>query len=233
MKNGSNISFNKSIKKNKKVKKKMLGDILLVTEKHKKIAALIVDFSIKLDKKKLTIAIGGESGSGKSEVGHMIGKYFKIRGTLAKILHTDDYYLLPPIRRKIWRKKEGINKIGVSEYDWAKIDNTISKFKENKKCIMPCIDLLTDQVDQLHTNFNGIEVLILEGLYSLKANVDIKAFIDLTYHDTKEAQIIRGKEPQSGFRLEVLKREHTVVQSLKPLANIIITKEFDMINLMD
>ena len=210
----------------------MLGDILLVTQKHKKIAALIVDYSLKLKKKKLTIAIGGESGSGKSEVGHMIGKYFKVMGTLAKILHTDDYYLLPPIKRKIWRQKEGISKIGVSEYDWAKIDNTISKFRNNEECVMPCIDLLTDQVDQLHTNFNGIEVLILEGLYSLKADTDIRAFIDLTYHDTKEVQISRGKEPQTGFRLEVLKREHIVVQSLKPLANIIITKEFDMINLM-
>lgn len=211
----------------------MLGDILLVTDKHKKIAALIVDFSLKLKKKKLTIAVGGESGSGKSEVAHMIGKYFKVRGVLAKILHTDDYYLLPPLKRRIWRKKEGVEKIGFSEYDWVKIDNTISKFKENKKCIMPCIDLLTDQVDQLHTDFNGIEVLILDGLFSLKANVDIRCFIDLTYHETKEAQIIRGKEPQTGFRLEVLEREHEVVQSLKPLANIIITKEFDMINLMN
>jgi len=211
----------------------MLGDILLVTDKHKKIAALIVDFSLKLKKKKLTIAIGGESGSGKSEVAHMISKYFKVRGVLAKILHTDDYYVLPPIKRKAWRTKEGVKKIGVSEYDWAKIDNTIFKFRENKECIMPCIDLLTDQVDQLHTNFKGIDVLIIEGLYAIKTNVDIRAFIDLTYHDTKEAQILRGKEPQTGFRLEVLKREHEVVLSLKPLANIIITKEFNMINLMD
>ena len=211
----------------------MLGDILLVTDKHKKIAALIVDFSLKLKKKKLTIAIGGESGSGKSEVAHMISKYFKVRGVLAKILHTDDYYVLPPIKRKAWRTKEGVKKIGVSEYDWAKIDNTISKFRENKECIMPCIDLLTDQVDQLHTNFKGIDVLIMEGLYAIKTDVDIRAFIDLTYHDTKEAQILRGKEPQTGFRLEVLKREHEVVLSLKPLANIIITKEFNMINLMD
>ena len=211
----------------------MLGDILLVTEKHKKIAALIVDFSSKLNKKKLTIAISGESGSGKSEVAHMIAKYFKIRGILAKILHTDDYYLLPPKKRELWRKKEGIDKVGISEYDWAKIENAISKFLENKECVMPCIDLLTDQVDELHTNFNGIGVLILDGLYSLKTNADIRAFIDLTYHDTKEAQIIRGKEPQTGFRLEVLKKEHKVIQSLKPLANIIITKEFDMINLID
>jgi len=211
----------------------MLGDILLVTGKHKKIATLIVEYSLKLKKKKLTIAVGGESGSGKSEVAHMIGKYFKARGVLAKILHTDDYYLLPPLKRRIWRKKEGVKKIGLSEYDWTKIDNTISKFRDNKECIMPCIDLLTDQVDQLHTNFNGIGVLVLDGLYSIKADVDIRAFIDLTYHDTKEAQIIRGKEPQTGFRLEVLKREHEVVQSLKPLANIIITKEFDMVNLMN
>ena len=210
----------------------MLGDILLITEKHKKAASQIGDICLKLKKKKLTIAIGGESGSGKSEVAHMISRYLKERGILAKILHTDDYYLLPPLQRREWRKKEGIKYIGLSEYDWALINNTISNFKRNEKSIMPCIDLLTDQVDQLHTNFKGIDILILEGLFSVNADVDIRVFIDLTYHETKKAQVLRGKEPQTIFRLKVLEREHEIVQNLKQLANLIITKEFNVINLM-
>ncbi|MHA1719539.1 MAG: uridine kinase family protein [Promethearchaeota archaeon] len=210
----------------------MLGDILLITEKHKNAASQIGDICLKLKKKKLTIAIGGESGSGKSEVAHMISRYLKERGILAKILHTDDYYLLPPLERREWRKKEGIKYIGLSEYDWALINNTISNFKRNEKSIMPCIDLLTDQVDQLHTNFKGIDILILEGLFSVNADVDIRVFIDLTYHETKKAQVLRGKEPQTIFRLKVLEREHEIVQNLKQLANLIITKEFNVINLM-
>lgn len=94
---------------------------------------------------------------------------------------------------------------------------------------MPCIDLLTDQEDRLITNFEGIKYLIVEGLYPLKANADLKIFIDLTYHETKKAQILRGKEPQNEFRLQVLQREHEVVQSLRALADLLITKDFDVV----
>ena len=95
---------------------------------------------------------------------------------------------------------------------------------------MPCVDLLTDLEDTLITNFNMIDYLIIEGLYSFKADVDLRIFIDLTYHDTKKSQILRGKEPQNEYRLKVLKREHEVIQSLRPMADLIVTKEFDVLN---
>jgi len=72
-------------------------------------------------------------------------------------------------------------------------------------------------------------------LYSLRINhsVNLKVFIDLTYHDTKKAQILRGKEKFDEFRSKVLEREHEVVQSLKPKADLIITKDFDVVNVRD
>jgi len=57
----------------------------------------------------------------------------------------------------------------------------------------------------------------------------LKIFIDLTYHETKKAQVLRGKEPQNKFRLQVLQREHEVVQSLRPLADLLVTKEFEVV----
>ena len=59
--------------------------------------------------------------------------------------------------------------------------------------------------------------------------VVLAVFIDLTYHETKKAQIVRGKEPQNEFRLNVLKREHEVVQSLRPFADLIVTKDYEVI----
>ena len=207
----------------------MLGDVLLITEKHKKAAKRIVEKISSFELDKYTIAIGGESGSGKSEVSHMISKLLKKQGVLAKILHTDNYYKTLPQERTEWRKKHGIESIGYTELDWDIINRNIDDFKKNRESTMPCIDLLTDQVDTLITNFDGISVLILDGLFCLKAAVDLKIHIDLTYHDTKKAQIIRGKEPQTEFRLKVLKREHEVVQSLKVQADLIITRDFDVI----
>ena len=108
------------------------------------------------------------------------------------------------------------------------INQNVAEFRENKKAVMPCIDLLTDQEDELITNFNGIKYLVVEGLYSLNVDAELRIFINLTYHETKKAQILRGKEPQNKFRLLVLQREHEVVQSLKPSADLLVSKNFDV-----
>lgn len=207
----------------------MLGDILLITEKHIKAGEQVVNRLSEIKSEKMVIAIGGESGAGKSEIAHVISRKLKGEGELAKILHIDNYYKVPPRERTEWREKHGVESIGLSEYDWDLINRNIAEFRESKEAILPCIDLLTDQEDKLITNFKGIRYLIVEGLYPLKADADLKIFIDLTYHETKKAQVLRGKEPQNKFRLQVLQREHEVVQSLRPLADLLITKEFDVV----
>ncbi len=207
----------------------MLSDVLLITEKHEKAAEQIVSRLSGIKSDKIVIAIGGESGSGKSEIAHLISKRLKDKGGLAKILHIDNYYKIAPQERTAWRKKHGAESIGLTEYNWDLINHNIAEFKESKEAILPCIDLLTDQEDRLITNFEGIKYLIVEGLYPLKVDADIKIFIDLTYQETKKAQILRGKEPQNEFRLQVLQREHEVVQSLRPLTDLLITKDFEVV----
>ena len=207
----------------------MLGDILLITEKHIKAGEQVVNRLNEIKSEKMVIAIGGESGAGKSEIAHVISRKLKGEGELAKIIHIDNYYKVSPRERTRWRKKHGVESIGLSEYDWDLINRNITEFRESKEAILPCIDLLTDQEDKLITNFEGIQYLIVEGLYPLKADADLKIFIDLTYHETKKAQVLRGKEPQNKFRLQVLQREHEVVQSLRPLADLLVTKEFEVV----
>jgi uridine kinase len=207
----------------------MLGDVLLIEEKHHLAAEQILTH-IKNDRgAKTIIAIGGESGSGKSELAHVVAKKLKDKGDPAKIIHIDNYYLVPPVNRTAWRKEHGFDSIGFNEYDWDLINKNIDDFLNDRKSTMPCIDLLTDQIDQLTTDFNKIQYLIIEGLYSVNANADLRVFIDLTYQETKKAQLVRGKEPQNEFRLNVLKREHEVVQSLRPLADLIVTKDYEVI----
>ena len=207
----------------------MMGDVLLITEEHKKAAGKIFERLNNIEEEKYIVAIGGESGSGKSELAHVLARQLKDAGSPAKILHIDNYYKISPKERTPWRKEHGFQSIGLNEYDWDMINKNISEFINNEKAILPCIDLLTDQVDQLNTDFNGIRFLIIEGLYSVNAKADLRVFIDLTYHETKKAQLVRGKEPQNEFRLNVLEREHEVVQSLRPQADLIITKQFDVV----
>jgi uridine kinase len=207
----------------------MLGDILLITEDHRRVGRQIAERLCRMGVDKFVLAIGGESGSGKSELAHVISRQLKDTGQLAKIIHIDNYYKISPTQRTAWRKEHGIESIGLDEYDWNLIDKNIREFREGSEAILPCIDLLTDQEDKLITNFDGIIFLIVEGLYPLKAEADLRIFIDLTYHETKKARMLRRKEPQNAFRLQILEREHEVVQSLRPLADLIITKDFKIV----
>ena len=208
----------------------MLEDVLLIKEKHHKAADQIYQkLRLSLGSNRLVIAICGESGAGKSELAHVFGRKIRNEGKLAKILHIDNYYKIAPRMKTEWRKKHGIKSIGIDDYNWELINRNVQAFREGKKATMPCIDLLTDLEDELITDFALIDSLIVEGLYPFKADADYRIFIDLTYHDTKKSQVLRGKELQNEFRLKVLKREHEVVQSLRPMADLIVTKDFDVL----
>lgn len=208
----------------------MLGDVLLIEDKHRKASAQVFEHVKAMPGDKITIAISGESGSGKTEIGHVLARLLKKEGTPAKIMHIDNYYKTSPQERHAWRVEHGVDSIGYTEYDWDLINQNMTEFREDKADVMmPCIDLLTDQEDKLLTSFQGLRYMIIEGLYAVKAEADLRVFIDVTYHDTKKAQIVRGKEKMNDWRLSVLKREHEVIRSLRPLADLLVTPEFDVV----
>ena len=206
----------------------MLGDVLLITEKHQIAGAAILEYILANRKEKMMIAISGESGSGKTELAHVVAKGLRKHGIMAKPLHIDNYYRIHPLLRTEWRKSHGIeNVVGPDEYDWETLRRNIKEFKEGKPSTGPCVDLVTEQIDQLTTDYSGIDMLIIDGLYAIKTeNVDVRISIELTYHETKKAQAVRGKEPQNEYRMKVLETEHQQVQALKPTADIFIGMDY-------
>jgi uridine kinase len=212
----------------------MLGDVLLIKEIHKAAAEAIARRVQKEKEKKpksykYIVAISGESGAGKSEVSHSLAQILKNQHIRVKVLHTDNYYKIPPLLRTEWRRTKGFNSVGTNEYDWNLLHRNLQDFREERESMMPCIDIVPEQVDKLITDFKKIDLLVIDGLYALKADdIDLRVFIDLTYHETKLSQIVRGKEVMNEFRAKVLEREHQNVQSLKPLADLIIDKSYDV-----
>ena len=95
---------------------------------------------------------------------------------------------------------------------------------------MPCIDIIPEQVDKLITDFAKIDLLVIDGLYAIKTEgLDLRVFIDLTYHETKLSQIERLKEIYNKERMEVLEREHINIRSLKSLADLIVNKNYKVV----
>ena len=168
----------------------MLEDVLLIADKHREAAAVIVDEILKNKKDKFIVAISGESGSGKSELTHVVAKEMRKHGIFAKPIHIDNFYNTLPLKRTEWRIKNGIeNVVGLNEYKWDEIDRVIDDFKNGRKSSMPCVDLVTEQVDKLTTDFQDVDMLIIDGLYAINTeHVDLAVYIELTYHETKKAQ---------------------------------------------
>lgn len=210
----------------------MLGDVLLINEKHKTAAEDIFKILIEKESKKkkgyrFIVAISGESGAGKSELSHSLALLLKKHDRRVKILHTDNYYKVPPNTRNEWRKKNGIGKVGYKEYDWKLLNRNIKEFKEGRESLMPCVDIVSKQIDKLITNFSDIDILVVDGLYAIKIKeIDLRVYIDLTYHETKKSRGSRGKEVNDEFRFQVLEMEHQNMLALKPKADLIVNKDY-------
>lgn len=207
----------------------------MINDMHKDAANAICervqkDLENKEERYRYIVGISGESGSGKSELAHALGKQLKDNNIRVKVIHTDNYYKIQPLLREEWRRNKGFDKIGTDEYDWIKIRKTIRDFKEEQECMIPCIDLIPEQVDKLITDFSKIDLLIVDGLYAIKApDIDMRVFIDLTYHETKINQIIRMKEAMSDFRMGILENEHRAVASLKSSADLVVDKSYQVV----
>ena len=116
----------------------MLGDILLINDMHKDAAQAIFEHVEKAlenleERYRFVVGISGESGSGKSELAHSLGKLLKENNVRVKVIHTDNYYKIQPLLREEWRRNKGFDKIGIDEYDWIKIRKTIRDFKEEQE----------------------------------------------------------------------------------------------------
>ncbi len=206
----------------------MTGDVLLIKRRHRLAAEALVKIILAKDLSRPVIAISGESGSGKSELSHSIGKILKAKGMKVKVVTTDDFYDTLPAERTAKRIEKGIAKsVGPQEYNWEAIDKVVDDYKKKKTSSMPCVDLVNDQVDKLSVDFKPIEMLIFDGLYAIKnEKADIRILIDIPYTKTKLAQLKRGKEPMDPTRLEILKAEHKAVGEIRKLADFFVTDTY-------
>lgn len=202
----------------------MQNDVFHIKKNHIQAAEMVMkEISENAEKKKFIIGIAGEVSSGKTTLAYLLGRMLKMKGKTSKILDLVDFYKVPPLDRRTYREKRGLDTIGVDEYDWKKIESTLKSFRNGDSVELPLVDMLTDEVDTIKTNFQNVQVLIISGLYAFYCkDVDFKIFMELTYRETYEAQKYTGKEVMDSFRQRILEKEHKAVQKQKNDADIYI-----------
>lgn len=214
----------------------MKGDVILVEEYHLEAARKIIQNilpEINDQKRRFTISIAGESGSGKSEMARAVQIVLEKQGIAAQILGQDDYFVLPP-RSNDNKRREDPQWLG--PHVEVRMDllekNIIDVIKGENKITKPLIDYQKNEILEESVNFEGIKALIIEGTYtSLLRNIDRRVFIARNYQDTLKhrSKRNRGEEVGDPFVEGLLETEHKIIAGHKQLANIIITKEYDVI----
>ncbi|PKP27205.1 MAG: uridine kinase [Bacteroidetes bacterium HGW-Bacteroidetes-22] len=196
---------------------------LRIGKKHRKAAKLLADKITEDIKPKYIIAISGENRTGKSAVAHSLGVKLEKKGIVAKIIHMASYYNLPPAEREKKRKLLGIESIGFDEINWKLIQQNINDFKNDKPSTLPLRDAINNHMDKLITDFKGIDVLIIDGLYAIKIEeCDLKVFIENTFKETISDEPLPEGESPDAWKRQVYKREHALVKSIKNQANYFI-----------
>jgi uridine kinase len=214
----------------------MKGDKLVLLDYHKRAASEIVSYLIKNishKKNRYVITIAGESGSGKSEMGKAIADELDKYQIKSILLGQDDYFVLPPKSNDLKRREDP---------EWlgpqveVKLDvleqNLIDAIDGKNEISKPLVDYDSNTIEDETIYLDGIKVLIAEGTYaSLLKHVDTRIFICRDWQDTLELRQkrMRGNEAGDPFIEQVLSIEHKIIAGHKQLADILITKDFDVI----
>lgn len=211
----------------------MKGDKLLIEPHHTARAKECCDLLDERIGDRFSIAIAGESGSGKSELAFEVTRLLTDRGHNAGVLGQDDYFVFPPKTNHEMRRVN-IDQVGTYEVKLDFLDSNLRSFKRNESPIYkPLVIYDEDRITYEEMDVSDLEILIAEGTYtSLLTFIDFRIFIDRDYHQTLENRKRRARDTFESFLEDVLEREHAIISVHKELADVIIPPDFASIDVV-
>ncbi|MCK4465169.1 MAG: hypothetical protein KAU83_05605 [Bacteroidales bacterium] len=203
----------------------MKGDKIFVKEWHRRAARAIFNQIRKEIGEKFTISVGGESGSGKSEIALALKEMLENHGLPTGILQADDYFIYmsqvcDTLRRKC------IDLVGPGEVKLDFIDCHLRSFKQGAMDIYKPVAVYKEaRFEREIMPVKDLRVLIAEGTYcTLLDFADKRVFINRDFHDTIEDRRARGRDLIDEFTEKILEIEHKVIREHKQKAQIIVCK---------
>lgn len=215
----------------------MKGDIIVLEEHHVRAAEAIVPAivdDIRSRGRRSTISVAGESGSGKSETGTAIAEALGTHGINAIVLGQDDYFVLPPTSNDAKRREDPA---WLGPHVEVRLDlleqNLVDAIDGADRIVKPLIDYDANSVEDDTVSLDGVDVIVAEGTYtSLLRHIDVRVFIDRNRLDTLEHRTKRNRGDEIGdpFIENILVTEHKIIAGHKQLADFVITKDYDVID---
>ena len=211
----------------------MRGDKILVQENHRKAAsdlAQILSPLLRTIDGRYAISIGGESGSGKSELAVALAESLGEDGIGTTIIQQDDYFVYPP-KTNDTRRRQDISRVGLAEVRLGLLDDHVRSILNGATTIeKPLVQYQDNRIMQETLRLDGVGVVIVEGTYTtLLKNVNSHIFIDRTYKQTRSARLKRNREAPDRFQERVLESEHEIISTHRYCADIIVTSSFAVV----
>lgn len=210
----------------------MRGDVIIVEEHHRKAAEKIVGYLAPLVRESLrpyAITVAGESGSGKSETAKALCERFQDEGIPSIILQQDDYFHLPP-KSNDRRRREDISWVGMQEVKLDLLDQHLQQARGAvPEITKPLVIYDEDTVIEETLAVGDARVVIAEGTYTTSLeNVDTRVFINRNRLETLESRAKRAREEIEPFLEQVLEIEHEIIAPQRERAEIIITRDYEV-----
>jgi uridine kinase len=210
----------------------MKGDIIIVEDHHRRAAAEIVErhlATIESADGRFAITVAGESGSGKSETAQAIADALGSLGVTAVVYQQDDYFVHPP-RTNDRTRRANLCWVGPTEVRLDLLDEHMQAARRGADSVRkPLVIYEEDRIDEEDVDLGGAGVVIAEGTYtSLLHNVDLRVFIARNRLETLEHRRKRGREDFDPFIEEVLEIEHDIISKHRSLADVVITRDYDV-----
>jgi hypothetical protein len=199
---------------------------LRITTGHDKAANKIVPVILEALKAtgKVIFAVGGESGTGKSEIAYLVREVLKEQEVSTVEWSFDNAYVTTPEEREKKRAQDYDNNVGLNEMNRPKIEEIMFCFEQDHPVTVPIVVINEDgsrPIKDITLNMAGKQVLIFDGLYAAligELNTgEGKATRMIAMSERQfnlDAQKERGKEKVDEHRLKVLASECKAVRSL-------------------
>ncbi len=207
----------------------MIGDIINTKPHHEDAARQIFEFvkdELNLGRPVFTVA--GQSGAGKSEIAHELGKILEQEGMKTYVFAQDDYFQYPP-KTNHQQRLADINWVGTKEVKLSLLDQHIAAFKHTPSQLLekPLVVFKEDRISSEKIDLSRFTAAIAEGTYTtLLTNADFHVFIDRDYHDTKADRVERGRDTIDEFSERIMKIEHEIISKHRELARFVVDKKF-------
>ena len=212
----------------------MIGDRLIIKDKHRQAAGQIVERilpELGSIPRIYTIAIAGESGSGKSETGRAVADVLIRRGFKTLVLQQDDYFVHPP-KTNDKERRHDLGWVGMQEVRLDLLDEHLRQARSGAGTIVkPLVVYREDRIIEETVSLEAIAVVVAEGTYTMALeNIDTRVFIDLTYMETLQSRLERAREAQDDFLERVLEIEHRIITAQKTRAEYLVDKQYQVVD---